>query len=55
MIYLKKINKCYTVLYNLGCFKDSALSENTGMGIGIEDESCPRLTIHTTPTETRPK
>ena len=41
MIYLKKINKCYTVLYNLCYFKDNALSENTGKRIGIEDESCP--------------
>ena len=35
------MNKCYTVLYNLCYFKGSALSENTGKRIGIEDESCP--------------
>ena len=40
MTYLK-INKCYTVLYNVCYFKDSTLSENTDKCIGIEDKSCP--------------
>ena len=35
------MNKCYTVLYNLSYFNDSALSENTGKRNCIEDDSCP--------------
>ena len=39
--FSKKINKCYTVLYNVCYFKDSDLLENTDKRIGIEDKSCP--------------